>query len=436
MSEYLSAHGPDQIKSPETSRDKLFEIVDRKIDLVTELYQYTNSLKFPTRQDTKQLRREEQFFANILEKSQSMFPKKQELVARLDQIESDLKALPITANRDDIDDDDFINKMEQLAMERKQILDDDDVTFMVRFRRGIPGAVKKRGQVREMLKEVIDIGGGLSKPASYRKYLEGNTPPELIDGIDRVMPSSFSISFIVRQEEYDRQINLGSGIHMEKSPFNFIKDQSIEMINNDTADALLYGVKPGMAVIVDHENAHSFLEEFNFNSDDLFEIGVIDRVINRINRLKEGKVPAVIIGRNVTSVSNILLTFIDRGKEELIAELVSKPCSQRFPDFPKSTYNMRMRELFGKLDSYKNIDPVLDDAINKVKQRADVDKLKTELASLYQEVKNRYKEDPEKLKIMLAKLDSALILFPPSKFRHIRNWLDWKLDREGPIDDK
>ena len=438
--------------SPETKRDELYEKIDQKIDLIVKLYNLADDRGLHGGAYSEEsVAKEKNLFENYVQTILSEFPDKKEIIERYDLLrrQSDDIRLYIDSEEEKLKREGKENLSYQILEDKYELIDqlideinqiyelDDDTQFVIRIRQGLKTALEQREKIRDILQT---FGEDNLNPEKWSRFLKENYPNihrEIFENIVQVIPDFYSIHILINRENYNKYYkSAGFSLAKWQFPINIIKSSPI----NQTFDEKLYEdiFYPGKSLdnTLRHEDLHSFLKGFGYPlTSRYFTFHNINKIIERIKQNKRYKAPSYVINVDYEFLKKNIQNFIDYGQEELMAEIVSIPHPDRTTHFPSHTFTFNIRNLLllkHKTSGDEKTDTIVNNELSKLENNLEL--FLSEVRSLYISIYKKYQNDNlYKLDEIILKLDCALMLFPPSKIRHVRRWLEWKLNSTPTI---
>lgn len=423
---------------PQSSKEKaesLYAKIERKIGLVNDLWEMAETLPVPKAGDSEEVAEtEKNQFRVFLRAVNRSLPETRPKLKKYAEIQKQIRNLkkglpPQPSNSEKTEeqsdqDDNVFELIEQLRQNAETILDDDDVAFVFKLRKGIENALLVRRKIRNILKE---LEGATASPSAYDKLLTGEYK-KLQGAVMEIIPRNFSLNLITEKTAFEKVFKpTTKGFHPSHQVWNLIKDYEPKTPEEKLVVAFT-GAAAALKETIEHENFHVFIEGFlsgeisEFRCHKMFD--KIKTSAERLSRLKRIKTPADITLHEKRLLRKKLKTLVDQGQEELMAEIISIPHSRRGQRFPRHTFSNRLRKFLIELKTLRGQDEDVDKIIDETAPYVDIEKIREKIGALYDKVKT---DIPEKLK----DLDVAFILLPLSKIHHIEHLVErWITTKE------
>lgn len=425
----------DDVSTRGEQRERLYESVERKIDIARDIWLAAEGLEPPRAgDDDAAIRAERAALERPLENIYRQFPgarglteRYQSLYVRLNQLEDEMQHTEAEerTNAVYIANEPVEDEMEKIREQLRTLEDDDNFLFVRTVSRGITAALETRQSMRDILRR---LGPRAGDPAAYEEELPEEHREQFRRSIVAVSPERFSFIVDIGRDGFRRlgpRYKDASGIHV--APCWSLINRT--MLDGQNLMAGIFGDEHEMkrwqhqpAITAKHEDFHAFFQGFA-EKQGFFSVQRINRQADQLLRLKEIQAPKAVIDHELQIFARRARTFQDYGHEELLAELASAPHEV----IPNSTYAAEMGKTEALLHGLKGRDPDLDRIIDQEIKNLDVSRIRERFQRLYETVREKA---PERL----LDLDIALAIFPPSKMRHVERlverWVPHGLERD------
>lgn len=408
----------DSSLSWKEEREQLYEISERKIAVIEEIWAFCERQPVPTPYDSPEaIQAEYEAFEQLKRRTLSMLGERP--YERFKLSKESGETLQEEAGAEIVDEEDI----------EGYPLQDSEVSFLNAVERGIEGLWAKRETLHRILRE---LGENYLNPTAYDSYINRHPyhPPR--GGVQKIGIHSFSISLVIESAVVWKEL-LGkravhvAGKHISGSIWNIVYG-SREYIRGEllsiaelmsslfNRDDLKVDDEAVMRVIERnqrHENAHSIIEEFGFKPEYLdYPVESVLSHLRRLNSLNDAKAPEVVIKREREFVGKKITYLFDRYHYEIVTDMVSK--SRLSLAYAINLTGEAVREILARAEREGLvIEPTV---LNKLKE-LNLLEVSKRLRRLEARVERRI---PEKVKSFYA----AVVLFPPSKIRHIERLVD------------
>jgi len=379
------------------TREFLYERLEAKIAILRKLWSVAQVLSAPeAREYSGRIITEKLFLSKIFSDARDKFPLAVREFKEYDQIRKSLALLQEKMDKLGFEkgSDKYGEKFDALIAKREELLGDDDFRFLLSMRDGITTLLRKRDEIRTVLK---NIEGNDKDPKAlwevlpepYREQLKGK-PIELLS-------NRFSISVVLEEKEYEELFHDSSlGRHIHDSIWSFVKRDSRP-------------IEPTRA----HEDFHSFAEGFSLGSANLFSPEKMRAAIQSIITIKSRGAPPGIVNNFLTNLRRRIIGFKDYGYDEFLAELASLP----YRKIPSDTFATNVHEARQILEEFRGKDPDIDPIIDEGLKYLDIEEFRNQIHGIYKRVEA---SDPKRIPDLIF----AFSLIPPSQFRHIERLVD------------
>ncbi len=307
----------------------------------------------------------------------------------------------------------------------EQLVRDDGFTTVLD--RGIGQALLKRSIMRDSLRRVVDV----TSPQAWDWVLELDQELEIFSGnVQRVVIKPFSVNLIVKHEAVQRCLKtIGSpaplmdatGFHISEHFYNIIDDEALEGSleiyrtifeeeeDPEQQEKLRYLLGSNEAEWEDsiyrHEDFHSFAEYlplkpiFNFN-------GAVDRLVLEVKNGEKEK----------GSTRKMRDELLNAGHGELAAALASlnltRVAAGSVGSFANAASNKKQLLENAIYEESYDRNLLEDVRLISLLYALDGDLIDDFISGCYQEV-------AQNAPLKARDLDLALVLFPPSQWKHV-----------------
>jgi hypothetical protein len=407
---------PAPLKKAE-KKEVLYETLEAKIEIVKKMWEAAKQMRPPSNIDSpEQISEETQLLEMFVKENEARLPYISSLCEKYNELISERDKL---LSHDDEDfTDDFIQKIDTVDREIKNLEKDDEVMFHNSLQNGVKNALNKRVRVREILASA----GKAELKDALRK---NNDLPDVFkerEAIKKVQVLPFSLAVFIDGKVYERYQGTDSrGCSLDI--FSFIKNDTGEISPEAKVLLAIFGEKPkkgrkykeeeyGRTIL--HEDFHSFIQGFAigdlrlFNYKDYFRL--IEGSADRIKKLKQLNAPREILENEILLLKKRLFKLPEMGHEELLAEIASKPHEQ----IPNSTFAAVIHNIEKSLDMIGEVDPEVDKIIEVARKKLNISEIKEQFQQLYAQT-------PED---KITDLEAALALLPVNKWGHIKGLIE------------
>ena len=433
------------VSGRESERERLFELVERRVALIRELWEGMQNLSIPNVEDSKSVvDNEEKVFQKFFQRAEKEFSSEASQIKEYEDREHLIYEIHEEFYRMGAGKEstkayqDMIRKLDQLMEKQSELLENEDFRFFLSYYKGINGAQKKREEVRRVLKEVGKRGNINEEIISY---LPKSFQAPLRGKVEKVIVERFSISVVLNGEAYKKVAKnpRSMGFHQPGGIWNFLSGDitgyAIEEILRDIVKhggrisgkrikELAVGIRENAhGVTSAHEDFHSFFNGFS-ESGNAFSFATLNDIVDRIIGVKERKAHAIFIKIHLQDLRKSIRLFQDFGHEELLAEIASEPWDR----IPSSTFATRMADAEEKIRLLKGKDPDIDRIIDENLSYLD-------FSHFRERFQGAYKILQEKAPERLNDFGVACAMFPPSQFRHIERLVErWAEQSEKTVE--
>jgi|GEM_PF-5469175 len=398
-------------------KEILFLSIENKIEFSKKIHDAMESLPIPSPDDPKTVLKDEGLlFDGLISDLEKSFPETVSLLKRYEQLDKKFEDLEKSSQRgyDLIQTSD---DQRQIAEELNALEENPDLMFLIKVKKGLEQAQNKRNRVRNI---VWKLGAEYQNPKAY-SHLIPKTENPLKGKFSRVKIGRFSISLITDDaiswwDEEHAVLDLSTiplkikrlvlGYHRQDSIWNFLLGSKNILIESYCETKEPKALEESVKKTHDHEDYHSLLEGF-----DLYNDTPLERLLQRLRRYKEIKqqtnIPKILIDLAEKPNSNLVDKIIDSMHQEIINDLLIKGDIDR----PLKLTSLKLRSL---LKAIKNEQiPITAEEIQRIEKFSGKD-FSEKVSSLYKTVKEKV---PGKENDFLM----AMVIFPPTKFRHIES---------------